>query len=624
MCGIAGSFGPDVPDPDRIRRTLALMRNRGPDAEGVWSGAVGRNDATLLHSRLSIIDLDPRANQPFVDGDHVLVYNGEIYNYLELRTDLEARGHAFRTRSDTEVLHRAWREWGLACVERFEGMWAFALIDREAGRLVLSRDRFGEKPLYYLHRGGTIYFGSEIKLLAALSGAAPAVDAKQLRRYLVNGYRSLYKQPATFFEDVRELPAGASACLREPGPVDARRYWRLSYAPRPMTREEAVAGARERVEEAVRLRLRADAPLAFCLSGGVDSSALAAVAARKFDADVHAFSIVDGDERYDESENILATVDALNCRHHVIRTSAEGFLDRMSDLVAYHDAPVATISYYVHAFLSEAIGAAGYKVAVSGTGADELFTGYYDHYGLWLAEMSGRIGPGAGFERLIEDWRSGYGSAVRNPVLRNPLAFLDNPRERGHIYLDRETFNALLVEPLDEDFFEERFVDDPLRNRMLNELFHEVVPVILHEDDRNSMRWSVENRSPYLDRALAEFLYTVPGEHLVRDGYAKSLLRDAVADAFPDKVRLDKRKRGFNASIDSLLDREDPEVVDRLLADGPIFDVVRRDAFARFLGGDMTENSFSKFLFSFVSAKLFLESALASGADAARPRAAAA
>lgn len=618
MCGIAGSFGSDVPDPDRIRGTLALMRHRGPDAEGTWTGMVGRNNVTLLHSRLSIIDLDPRANQPFVDGGNVLVYNGELYNYLELRTDLEARGHAFRTRSDTEVLHRAWCEWGLACTERFEGMWAFALIDLGAGRLVLSRDRFGEKPLYYLHRGKTIYFGSEIKLLAALSGAAPTVDAKQLRRYLVNGYRSLYKQPATFFEDVHELPAGASACLREPGPVDARRYWRLSYAPRPMTRDAAVAGARERVEEALRLRLRADVPLAFCLSGGVDSSALAAVAVGKFDADVHAFSIVDGDERYDESENILATVDALRCRHRVIRTSTEGFLDRMSDLVAYHDAPVATISYYVHAFLSEAIAAAGYKVAISGTGADELFTGYYDHYGLWLARMSGRVG----FERLIEDWRDGYGSFVRNPVLRNPLAFLRNPRERGYIYLDRGTFNSLLVEPLDEDFFEERFVDDPLRNRMLNELFHEVVPVILHEDDRNSMRWSVENRSPYLDRSLAEFLYTVPGEHLIRDGYAKSLLRDSVAGVLPDKVRLDKRKRGFNASIDSLLDRRDPEVVDRLLADGPIFDIVKRDAFARFLDGDMTENSFSKFLFGFVSAKLFLESGLASGAGLARPRAA--
>ena len=175
MCGIAGSFGPDVPDSDRIRRTLALMRHRGPDAEGTWTGMVGRNNVTLLHSRLSIIDLDPRANQPFVDGGNVLVYNGELYNYLELRTDLEARGHVFRTRSDTEVLHRAWCEWGLACTERFEGMWAFALIDLGAGRLVLSRDRFGEKPLYYLHRGKTIYFGSEIKLLAALSGAAPTV-----------------------------------------------------------------------------------------------------------------------------------------------------------------------------------------------------------------------------------------------------------------------------------------------------------------------------------------------------------------------------------------------------------------------------------------------------------------
>lgn len=611
MCGIAGAFGSDAPDQQRIRRTLALMRNRGPDAHGVYSEMVEGHHITLLHTRLSIIDIDVRANQPFEADGCVLVTNGEIYNYVELRTELEARGHTFTTKSDTEVLLHAYREFGPSCFERLEGMWAFALLDRHLGELVLSRDRFGEKPLYYMESAGTLYFASEIKFLSALSGKPLAINVQHLKRYLVNGYKSLYKQPATFFSRVEEFPPATYVRLRTIGPIDARPYWRLEYRPRPMSLDSAIAGVRDRLERSVKLRLRADVPVAFCLSGGVDSSALASIATRRFGADIHTFSIIDADERYNEADNIDITVDALGCAHHVTHTSTEGFLDRMADLVAYHDSPVATISYYVHSFLSEAIAGAGFKVAISGTGADELFTGYYDHYGFWLAERK----DAPEFPDLVEDWRGSYGAFVRNPLLGDPLAFANNPRQREHIYLNRELFNTLLVAPMEEDFFEMEYADSPLRNRMLNEMFHEVVPVILHEDDLNSMRWSVENRSTYLDRELAEFAYTVPTEHLIHDGFAKWLLRAAVADILPDQVRLDKRKRGFNTSIDSVLDRDDPKVIDRLLAPGPIFDVVRREAFERFLAADMADNSFSKFLFSFVSAKLFLESDLVAGAQ---------
>ena len=201
-----------------------------------------------------------------------------------------------------------------------------------------------------------------------------------------------------------------------------------------------------------------------------------------------------------------------------------------------------------------------------------------------------------------------YGAWVQNPVLQDPMVFRDRPAERGHIYLNRDAFNALLREPCREEFGEAAFSANPLRNRMMNELFAEAVPVILREDDLNSMRWSVENRSPYLDRALVEFAYTIPNELLIENGYVKWPLRAAAQGVLNDQVRLDKRKRGFNASIDSLLDRNDPQVVERLLAPGPVFDIVRREAVEEFLRGDLKDNSFSKFAFSFVAAKLFLES----------------
>jgi len=603
MCGIAGALGPRPVSEDRLTAAYDTMAKRGPDARGSHQCRMQNNYLSLLHTRLSIIDLDARAHQPFKRDGMVLVFNGEIYNYRELRKCLAAKGHHFSTSSDTEVVIAAYREWGPGCVDRFEGMWAIALYDSDAQHLWLSRDRFGEKPLLFMHHDGSLFFASEVKTLAALAGGWPQPNIDQIRRYLVNGYKALYKQNRTWFEGVTELPAGSSALVTDPSSVTATPYWRLSYSPRPMSASDALDGARDRLIEAVRLRLRSDVPVAFCLSGGVDSSTLAGIAVRHCAAKVHAFSIVDQDPRYNELDNIRQTIAFLDSDLHVIETSTEGFFDRLDRLVADHDAPVATITYYLHASLSEAIHQAGFKVALSGTAADELFTGYYDHYGFWLAEMSDR----PDFSSLVDDWRESYGRHVRNPMLQDPLAFAKNPDQRDHIYLNAERFESLLVEPLGEPFEESHYADNLLRNRMLNEIHHEAVPVILKEDDLNSMRASVENRSPYLDRQLAEFLFTVPSEHLIHDGYAKFLLRAAGEGVVPDPVRLDRRKRGFNASIDSLVDRSQADTCERLLADGPIFDLVRRDAFTDFFHGDMSANSASKFLFSFIAARSFLD-----------------
>lgn len=605
--------GPQAPSPDRVKATLRALGRRGPDAQGHTVHHVGGAAVTLIHTRLAIIDLDPRANQPFERDGLVLVYNGEIYNYVELKRELEGLGHAFTTASDTEVLVRAWRQWGAAALDRFEGMWAFALLDAKAGTLVLSRDRFGEKPLYTWRRGDNFYFASEVKALAALADAKPAVNTDHVLRYLANGYKSLHKKPATYYRDIAEFPAAQVAEMRLMGgrapACEPRPYWRLGCRPQAMSAADALAGARDRLYESVKLRLRADVPLAFCLSGGIDSATLAAIAAKRFGQHIHCFSVIDEDERYDERENIETMVDWLGCEHFKVHTTTEGFFERMKTLVAYHDQPVATISYYMHSFLSEAIADKGYKVAVSGSAADELFTGYYDHYSMWLAAMAKRAekDPGIDFKALLADWREGFGAYVQNPLLRDPLAFAKDPDQRGHILLDQEFFESLLERPFHEDFTEETYCPELLRNRMLNELFHEAVPVILEEDDRNSMYYSVENRSPYLDRGLAEFLSTVPSELLIRGGFAKWLLRQAGEGLVPDQVRLDKRKRGFNASVDSVIDRRDAKTRETLLGESPIFELVSRARMKSFLEEDMTSNSFSKFLFSFVSAKLFLE-----------------
>tara|TARA_B100001741_G_scaffold310808_1_gene310761 strand:- start:1342 stop:2190 length:849 start_codon:yes stop_codon:yes gene_type:complete len=275
----------------------------------------------------------------------------------------------------------------------------------------------------------------------------------------------------------------------------------------------------------------------------------------------------------------------------------------MSKLIAYHDKPISTLSYYLHSFMSEQISNSGCRVAISGNGADELFAGYYDHYSFWLAEM----GSSTNHSKLVADWKNSYGKYVQNPILQSPDVFLYNSSIRDHIYLNAEEFSNWLVEPFCEPFSETKYSDNVLRNRMLNELRHETIPVILHEDDRNSMFYSVENRSPYLDRNLAEFLFTVPSRHLVKHGFAKYLLRAAGTGYVSENVLWDKRKRGFNAPIDSLVDRKNSQTKDRLLCQSPIFNIVKKEKIEKFLQQDMKDNSLSKNLFSFISVKLFLE-----------------
>ncbi len=476
MCGIAGYIGTRAIDEERVAAALGLMKNRGPDHQDNVAFRHGDLHVSLLHSRLSIIDLESRSNQPFTIGDCTLVFNGEIYNYIELRQRLRARGVSFRTESDTEVLLQSYLTFGADCVNEFEGMWSFAIYDRRSGVLLLSRDRFAEKPLYYAQTGRGVFFASEVKFIRALMGRRPPPNLRHLSRYLVNGYKSLYKASDTFFEGVCEVPYATTLTVGGDLKLRQCRYWNPTHQPVAMTLDEAVEGFRERLCESVKLRLRADVPMAFCLSGGVDSGALASIAAKEFNHNVHAFSIIDPDPRYDESANIQATVDDLSCEHATITIERSPSLDELERLIRYHDAPVYTISYYIHAMLSRAMAERGFKVAFSGTAADELVTGYYDHFNLHLYELRER----ADHAQWVEDWTTHVRPLVRNPHLRNPSLYIDNPTARAHVFLNSERFAGFLKQEFREPFREEHYCDSLLSNRMMNELFLDVLSAILH------------------------------------------------------------------------------------------------------------------------------------------------
>ncbi len=606
MCGIAGSFGLKVPSAEVIQRTLHTLAKRGPDAEGNWVGEDQHRIPVLLHRRLSIIDLDDRSNQPFHEGPVHLVYNGEIYNYVELKTELERAGHRFSTDSDTEVLVKAYLHWGEACCDRFEGMWAFALYDERTASLLLSRDRFGEKPLYLFEDGENLYFASEIKALRSIADRSFAVNEQHLLRYMINGHKSVYKTQETFFKGVWELPIRSNMWIHQEGEIapPAQTYWAPRLNERKMTMEEAIEGTRERLIESVKMRMRSDVPLAFCLSGGVDSASLVSIASKVLNTTAHTFSIIDKDHRYDEYDNIQATIKDTGCQStRIVLEPSEHHIDYLERLVKYHDAPVATISYFVHSMLSQQIADNGYKISVSGTAADELFTGYYDHFVLHLYEM--RNHPE--FQRYKKEWETYPLQYVRHPDFRKFDLYIKEPYKRDHIYLNNQQFRSLLHEDFHEPFTETDYGASLLRNRMMNELFHEVVRVILHEDDLNSMMYSIENRSPFLDRGLFEWAYSIPSEHLIHEGYNKYILRESMKGILNDQVRLSREKKGFNASINSIFDFNNASHLAYFLDESPIFDYFNKPKLEAVLQRGEFANSYKKFLFNFINARIFLE-----------------
>lgn len=605
MCGIAGYIGKHTISEPSVSKTLELMKNRGPDHSD-WCCIENPNSQIyLLHSRLGILDLDERSNQPFQHKEFTLVFNGEIYNYIEVRKDLIQKGYCFRTNSDTEVLLKAYEEYGEACVDHFEGMWSFAIWDQYKNKLFLSRDRFAEKPLYFLETDHGLYFGSEVKFIRSLYVKDLTINKEQLLRYLILGYKSLYKGSETYFREINEIGYGSNLSITSNLVKTSYRYWKPEVKiDKNLSIQDAIHGARKHLLESMKIRLRSDVPLAFCLSGGVDSASLVSMAAKEFNYKVSTFSIIDNDERYDESDNIRSVIEDTGSDSTLVHLSYEDVIPKLKKLIEYHDAPVATITYFIHSLLSEKISEKDYRVAFSGTGADELFTGYYDHFLLHLNSVRSLNS----YSGCLSDWKHHILPFVRNPDLQDPELYQKNSGFRDHVFDNHREFRSYSKQKFNESYSEVNFDDSLLRSRMLNELFHEATPVILHEDDLNSMCYSIENRSPFLDSRLLDFMLTVPDEYLIQKGFGKYILREAMSGILTDKVRLDRRKRGFNASINTLFDFDNPEIREFVLdPSSPIMDLIDINKIEKLLDINPSPNHYSKFLFSFINAKIFLE-----------------
>lgn len=590
MCGIAGIWHLDeskTVSPSLIRQMTSTLRHRGPDDEGYlfadtvagryeeWRGedtvpelqmpnvrqaSNKRYNLAFGFRRLSIIDLSPAGHQPMSNADGLLwiALNGEIYNYLELREELRGRGHTFRTATDTEVVLCAYEEWGEACLERFNGMWAFALWDGRQRQLFCARDRFGIKPFYYLGTGETFAFASEIKALLQIPGTARRPNDAIIHDYL--RYDRLDHTDETFFTGIKQLPPAHYLVLHN-SRLEMHRYWDLDPYRRvsPVANETTyVEKFHDLFEDAVRIHLRSDVPIGTCLSGGLDSSAIVCVANKLLFADrvvdpdlvgeqQKTFSSCFEDERFDERKYIEQVLAATGAEPNYTFPSGTKLLKDLARLIWHQEEPFGSTSIYAQWCVMELVAERGVKVLLDGQGGDELLAGYhpcFDYYWGSLARQG----------HLLELWheltayRKLFGPpllylAVRamRPYAPTAVQGLARRLERGGA-LGLDTDFARSFRHRTYEFVERG--PDPFHS-FLYALTRYSLPMLLHFEDRNSMAHSIEGRVPFLDYRLVEYAFSLPASQKIKHGITKSVLRNALNGILPESVRMRTDKMGF-------------------------------------------------------------------------------
>ncbi|GMQ80491.1 MAG: asparagine synthase (glutamine-hydrolyzing) [Planctomycetia bacterium] len=554
MCGIAGIVQLDGSEvrADRLGRMILEIAHRGPDAANVFSaGPVG-----LGHARLAIIDL-ANGRQPMRsrDGTLALTFNGEIFNYIELRAALRARGHHFATRSDTEVILHAYQEYGDSCVDHFNGQWAFALWDAKLGKLLLSRDRFGIRPLFYTKTGRQLLFASEVKALFVQGEVPRAINPRGLDQ-LFTFWTTL--PPATVFAGIDELPPGCNLTIQA-GRTRLQRFWRPEYHPPATAVDETEAADQlaELLADATRLRLRSDVPVGAYLSGGLDSSVLAALVKQRAGQQLRTFSVTFADDEFDESNYQSEVVDFLQTEHQAIRCGPGAIAEVFPDVIRHTEKPVLRTAPAPLYLLARLVHAEGFKVVLTGEGADEMFGGY----GLFK-------------EAKVRRFCAAQPDSARRALLLQALyPYLPNIRAQSLAY--RKAFFHVRPEDTANPFFShlprwqltsrlKRFFSRDFRARLgdhdvyadaratLPEAFDDWAPfcqaqyletvmlmpgyILSSQGDRMAMAHSVEGRFPFLDHRVAQFAARLPARLKMKALREKYLLKKAMGHLVPARI----------------------------------------------------------------------------------------
>jgi asparagine synthase (glutamine-hydrolysing) len=566
MCGIAGIVDTrNPPTEELLERMIASVAYRGPDGAGKI--CFPQDGVGLGHRRLSILDLTDAGRQPMASADsrYWITYNGEVYNYLEIRRELESLGRTFHSDTDTEVLLAAYEQWGRECLRRFMGMYAFAIWDTATKTLFAARDRLGIKPFYYRHKGGSFTFASEIKSILAVLAEPSTVDRSLIDVYMDFGY---VPGEETMHSGIQRLLPGHFLIWHE-GRLQTSSYWDLRFdSQRDDGTDNHADGIRSLLEGSIKLHLRSDVPLGVFLSGGLDSSAVVSLLAPGASAGLKTFSVAyEFGLDYDETRYARQVSAEFHTDHHEVRVTPQQFVDFIPQYIWHMDEPVteaAAISLYYVAKLARG----HVTVGLSGEGSDELFAGYDFYQYNTAIEAGRRLFGGGAFRSLASAVRGIKGMAK----LRKYLDLAAQPLERryrGISSYEQSQKRKLYTTNLDElagrgnsrcaEFIEDLFKKTRGLDALSRMLFFDtktwLVDDLLTKADRMSMANSLELRVPFLDHRLVEYAATIPSKYKIRRGSSKFVLKKALKNALPAAI-LSRRKMGFPTPLEEMLRRD--------------------------------------------------------------------
>ncbi len=539
VCGISGLYnanGKPFAERDALGAMTRALAHRGPDGEGFFEeGPVG-----LGHRRLSILDLSEAAHQPMLDpqGRLVISYNGEVYNYVELRDELRGLGHTFSSTGDTEVVLAAFKQWGADCVHRFNGMFAIAVYDRQSKQLFLARDRFGIKPLYYFESNGRVGFASEIKALLRAPGVKATPNRAAIADYLATGGTD--HNAETCFQGIFQLKPGHRALVDADG-MHIDRWWH----PTPRTSDDPVGVFRDLFQDAVRLRMRSDVPVGSSLSGGLDSAAIVGMMRRvEPSAEVRTFTAVFPGSPFDESRYAKMVADAAHAAWITTTLDGTAMKELVQEVVYVQDEPFGTPSILAQHQVMRAAHEAGMKVLLDGQGSDEQLAGYTYFFGRHFLDLA-RSGHLVALAREAAAYRRLHRTLFGFKV----AALLATP---GFVKRRVEVPRRLLHPDLEKVRPDSTYVGAFTRATSLGDSLHRHLECriqhLLRYEDRNSMAFSIETRLPFLDYRLVEAILGMGPEWKIHRGITKVVLREALGDVLPEEVRNRTDKIGYVTS----------------------------------------------------------------------------
>lgn len=595
MCGIVGSFGYNGQSISEasVRRGMERIKHRGPDDEGLVTLLTEKGTLHLGHTRLSILDLSSLGKQPMAseDGRFYLSFNGEVYNYKELRTELRQFGYEFKSDSDTEVLLQAWRCWGSSCVKKLTGMFAFTMFDKELETITCVRDAFGIKPFFYFLNENKFSFASEIRSLLELLDSKPELNIQKAYDFLL--YAEYDRDEKTFFEDIYRLLPGhlMTLSLKEDRiNPEISQWWVPSILERrDLSFSDAAEELRDRFLQNIRLHLRSDVPLGAALSGGVDSSAL--VCGMRYvepDMPIHTFSYTARGSNLDEEKWADLVNDRVGAIPHKIVVKPEELINDIKTLISVQGEPFSTTNMYAQFRVFQLARENGITVMLNGQGADEMLAGYDGYPELKVESLMSSHQYGD-LLTFLKHWPNSdqrnkhriYRSIIKSLT---PSAIWRKMRQKKH--------SAVNLSWIDKDWFREQGVmingdsiltesesaNRKVMERLSVELSQEKIPRLLRYEDRNSMHWSIESRVPFLTTDLAQFLLSLPEDYLISNrGETKHVFKEAMKGIVPDPILQRKDKIGFDTPGQDWLSGLEPQLDSILspLHDAPFLNVTQ-------------------------------------------------